>query len=221
MAQRFVTVQGQKDPIAVGKIVCIGRNYVAHIEELKNQKPSQPMFFIKPATALQPLEQPIRIPAYSNECRHELELAALIGKTLRNCKKEDVLPAIVGWAVALDVTLVDVQERCKKAGHPWEIAKGFDGACPCSVFVPAAKVPNPQDLMIDMKVNGQQRHHDSTKLMIWDIPTMVADASQYFTLEPGDIFLTGTPAGVGTLVPGDTLEMEIEKVGKYKGSVTR
>jgi len=221
MAQHFVTLQGQKDPIAVGKIICIGRNYVAHIEELKNQKPSQPMFFIKPATALQPLEQPIRIPPYSNECRHELELAALIGKTLRNCKKEDVLPAIVGWAVALDVTLVDVQERCKKAGHPWEIAKGFDGACPCSPFVPAAKVPNPQDLMIDMKVNGQQRHHDSTKLMIWDIPTMVADASQYFTIEPGDIFLTGTPAGVGTLVPGDALEMEIQSVGKYKGSVTR
>jgi 2-keto-4-pentenoate hydratase/2-oxohepta-3-ene-1,7-dioic acid hydratase in catechol pathway len=221
MTQHFVTLQGQKEPIAVGKIVCIGRNYVAHIEELKNQKPSQPMFFVKPATALAPIDQPIRIPPYSSECRHELELAALIGKTLRNCRKEDVLPAITGWAVALDVTLVDVQDRLKKAGHPWEIAKGFDGACPCSAFVPAAKVPNPQDLLIDMKVNGEQRHHDSTQLMIWDIPTMVADASQYFTLEPGDVFLTGTPAGVGSLKPGDRLEMEIQHVGKYQGSVAR
>lgn len=221
MAQHVVRLKGQKEPIPVGKIVCIGRNYVAHIEELKNQKPSQPMFFIKPATALQPIEQPFRIPPYSNEARHELELAALIGKTLRNCKKEDVLPAIIGWGVAVDVTLVDVQERCKKAGHPWEVAKGFDGSCPCSDFVPASQVPNPQDLMIDMKVNGQQRHHDSTRLMIWDIPTMVADASQYFTLEPGDIFLTGTPAGVGPLVPGDKLEMEIQGVGKYYSTVTR
>jgi acylpyruvate hydrolase len=170
---------------------------------------------------LQPIEQPFRIPMYSNEARHELELAALIGKTLKNCKKEDVMAAIVGWAVAVDVTLVDVQERCKKAGHPWEVAKGFDGSCPVSVFVPASKVANPADLMIDMKVNGEQRHHDSTKLMIWDIPTMVADASQYFTLEPGDIFLTGTPAGVGPLVPGDKLEMEIQGVGKYMSSVTR
>jgi 2-keto-4-pentenoate hydratase/2-oxohepta-3-ene-1,7-dioic acid hydratase in catechol pathway len=221
MAQHTVMIQGQEQPIAVGKIVCIGRNYVAHIEELKNQKPSQPMFFIKPTTALQPIEKPFVIPAYSNEARHELELAALIGKTLKNCKKEDVMGAIIGWAVAVDVTLVDVQERLKKAGQPWEPAKGFDGACPCSVFVPASKVPNPQDLMIDMKVNGEQRHHDSTKLMIWDIPTMVADASQYFTLEPGDIFLTGTPAGVGALEPGDALEMEIQSVGKYKGSVAK
>jgi 5-carboxymethyl-2-hydroxymuconate isomerase len=221
MAQHTVRLQGQKEPVAVGKIVCIGRNYVAHIEELKNEKPSKPMFFIKPATALQPLERPIVIPPYSKAARHELELAALIGKTLRNCKPEDVMSAIVGWAVALDVTLVDVQEQCKQKGHPWEIAKGFDGSCPCSDFVPAAQVPNPGDVLIHMTVNGQVRHHDSTKLMIWNIPTMVSDASKYFTLEPGDIFLTGTPAGVGALEPGDALEMEIQSVGKYKGSVAR
>lgn len=221
MPMHTVTLVGQKDPIAVGKIICIGRNYVAHIEELKNEKPSKPMFFIKPPTALQPLEQPIRIPPYSKAARHELELAALMGKTLRNCKSEDVMPAIVGWGVALDVTLVDVQEQCKAKGHPWEIAKGFDGSCPCSSFVPARNVPNPGDVLIHMKVNGQVRHNDSTKLMIWNIPTMVADASQYFTIEPGDIFLTGTPAGVGPLEPGDKLEMEIQNVGKYMSSVAR
>ena len=221
MAPHTVTLKGQKEPIAVGKIVCIGRNYVAHIEELKNEKPSKPMFFIKPATALVPLEQPIVIPPYSKAARHELELAALIGKPLRHCKPEDVLPAILGWGVALDVTLVDVQEQCKQKGHPWEIAKGFDGACPCSPFVPASQVPNPGDVLIHMTVNGQVRHHDSTRLMIWNIPAMVSAASQYFTLEPGDIFLTGTPAGVGPLEPGDKLEMEIQNVGKYVSTVAR
>ncbi|HUJ75270.1 MAG TPA: fumarylacetoacetate hydrolase family protein [bacterium] len=216
-----VSLIGQSKPIEVGKIVCIGRNYVAHIEELKNEKPAQPMFFIKPATALAAIDQPIRIPPYSHSARHELELAVLIGKTLSHAKPQDVWPAIVGYAVALDVTLVDVQERCKAKGQPWEIAKGFDGSCPCSPFVPAAKVPHPEDVLITMRVNGQLRHNDSTKLMIWNIPTLVADATQYFTLEPGDIVLTGTPAGVGSLEPGDKLEMEIQGVGKYASTVAR
>ena len=216
-----VTLKGRKDPIPVGKIVCIGRNYVAHITELNNEKPDAPMFFIKPATALSPLESPVVIPPYSQAARHELELAALIGKPLKNCKESDVMPAIEGWAVALDVTLVDVQERCKKKGHPWEVAKGFDGACPISPFVPAGALTNPQDTMLRMWVNGQPRHNDSTKLMIWSITQLIADASRYFTLEPGDIVLTGTPAGVGPLEPGDTLDMEIEGVGRFKSTVAR
>ena len=219
MSSHTVTLIGQSKPIAVGKIVCMGRNYVAHIEELNNARPAQPMFFIKPTTALQPIEQPVRIPSYSNKARHELELAALIGKTLHNAKESEVYPAIQGYAVALDVTLQDVQDQLKAKGHPWEIAKGFNGACPVSPFVPAAQVPNPQDILVRMRVNGELRHNDSTKLMIWKIPELIADASRYFTLEPGDIVLTGTPAGVGSLEPGDELEMEIEHVGKYSSSV--
>jgi 2-keto-4-pentenoate hydratase/2-oxohepta-3-ene-1,7-dioic acid hydratase in catechol pathway len=221
MPLHTVTLVGTSEPIAVGKIVCMGRNYVAHIEELNNARPDRPMFFIKPATALQSIEQPVRIPTYSKKARHELELAALIGKTLRNAKEADVYPAIRGWAVALDVTLQDVQDRLKEKGHPWEIAKGFDGSCPISPFVPASQVPNPQDILVRMRVNGQVRHNDSTKLMIWKIPELIADASQYFTLEPGDIVLTGTPAGVGSLEPGDDLEMEIQHVGTYHSKVAK
>ncbi len=219
MALHTVTLIGNPEPIPVGKIVCMGRNYVAHIEELNNPRPERPMFFIKPATALSPIDSPIRIPPYSSQARHELELAALIGKTLTCANAEDVYPAIDGYAVALDVTLQDVQEEVKKKGHPWEIAKGFDGSCPISPFVPASQVPRPQDLMLRMRVNGELRHNDSTRLMIWKIPELVADASRYFTLEPGDIVLTGTPAGVGPLEPGDALEMEIEQVGIYHSTV--
>jgi 2-keto-4-pentenoate hydratase/2-oxohepta-3-ene-1,7-dioic acid hydratase in catechol pathway len=221
MTLHTVSLIGRKDPIPVGKIVCMGRNYVAHIEELNNTRPERPMFFIKPATALCPLEAPIVIPPYSKKARHELEMAALIGRTLKNAREQDVFPAIAGYAVALDVTLQDVQDEVKKKGHPWEIAKGFDGSCPISPFVPAAQVPDPQDVLVRMKVNGELRHNGSTRLMIWKIPELIADASRYFTLEPGDIVLTGTPAGVGPLEPGDVLEMEIAHVGHYHSSVAR
>ena len=219
MAIHTVTLQGRPDPVTVGKIVCMGRNYVAHIEELNNARPTRPMFFIKPATALCPLEEPVRIPAYSNKARHELEMAALIGKPLKDAGEDEVYPAIDGYAVALDVTLQDVQDELKEKGHPWEIAKGFDGSCPISNFVPASQVPDPQNVLVRMHVNGELRHNDSTALMIWKIPELIAAASRYFTLEPGDIVLTGTPAGVGSLEPGDSLEMEIERVGKYSSTV--
>ena len=219
MTAHTVTMKGQDAPIPVGKIVCMGRNYVAHIEELNNETPAAPMFFIKPATALAPLEAPIRIPPYSEKARHELELALILSGKLFEAEEDQVYPAIAGYAVAIDVTLQDVQDRCKEKGHPWEIAKGFDGSCPISDFVPAGEVSDPEDLMITMHVNGELRHNDSTKLMIYKIPQIVAAASQYFTLEPGDIVLTGTPAGVGSLEPGDKLEMEIAQVGKYASSV--
>lgn len=221
MPQHTITLIGRKNPVPVGKIVCMGRNYVAHIEELNNERPSRPMFFIKPTTALQGIEEPVVIPPYSNKARHELELAALIGKTLRNASEAEVYPAIDGWGIGLDVTLQDVQDELKGKGHPWEIAKGFDGSCPISPFVPAAQVPDPQDTRVRMIVNGEVRQDESTALMIWNIRELIAAASTYFTLEPGDIVLTGTPAGVGPLEPGDTLEMEIEHIGKYHSTVSR
>ena len=221
MAMHHVTMKGRQEPIPVGKIVCMGRNYVAHIEELNNEAPGAPMFFIKPATSLAPIEEPVRIPPYSKKARHELELAVIMGKPLSRAAEEEVFPAIAGYAVALDVTLQDVQDRLKEKGHPWEIAKAFDGACPISTFVPAAEVGDPRDLKLTMRVNGELRHNDSTKLMIFKIPAIVAAASQYFTLEPGDIVLTGTPAGVGSLEPGDELDMEIQQVGHYRSTVAR
>ena len=221
MTMHHVSMKGSKEPIPVGKIVCMGRNYVAHIEELNNEAPGAPMFFIKPTTSLAPIEEPVRIPPYSKKARHELELAVIMGKPLFRVGEEEVFPAIAGYGVALDVTLQDVQDRLKEKGHPWEIAKAFDGACPISAFVPAAEVGDPGDLMITMRVNGELRHNDSTRLMIYKIPAIVAAASQYFTLEPGDIVLTGTPAGVGSLEPGDELDMEIQRVGHYRSTVAR
>ena len=122
MAIHSVKMKGRSEPIAVGKVICMGRNYVAHIEELNNQAPGAPMFFIKPATSLAPLEAPIRIPSYSKKARHELELALIMGKSLFQAGEDEVYPAIAGYAVSIDVTLQDVQDRLKEKGHPWEIA---------------------------------------------------------------------------------------------------
>ena len=219
MTRHTVRLKGRSNPIAVGKIVCIGRNYVDHINELDNIRPDSPMFFIKPATSLAPLEKPIRIPEYSEKARHELELAVILDKPLVRCREDEVYGAVGGYAVALDVTLQDVQERCKERGHPWEIAKAFDGACPISDFVPASAVADPQNLTMTMRVNGVLRHDGNTRLMIWSIPAVVAAASRYFTLDPGDIILTGTPAGVGPLEEGDVLDMEIQDIGVFKSSV--
>ena len=220
MVPHTVRVQGRADPVVVGKIICMGRNYVDHISELNNQRPAAPMFFIKPATALCSLADPIVLPSYSQKARHELELALLIGKTFKQAKPSpDLLEMVAAYGVSLDVTLQDVQDRCKQNGHPWEIAKGFDGSCPVSQFVAKANIANPQDLHMRMTVNGELRHNDSTKLMIWTIVEILAAASTYFTIEEGDLVLTGTPAGVGSLNHGDVLEMEIAGLGVHHSSV--
>ncbi len=220
MIPHTIRVRGRAEAIAVGKIVCMGRNYVDHISELNNKRPAEPMFFIKPATALCSLTRPIVLPHYSQKVRHELELALLIGTTFKNATPAaNLLEVIDAYGVAIDVTLQDLQDRCKKNGHPWEIAKGFDGSCPVSEFVPKAHIANPQELRMRMTVNGEVRHDDTTQLMIWPIVEILAAASKYFTIEEGDLVLTGTPAGVGPLNKGDALEMEISGLGVHRTKV--
>lgn len=210
-----VAFHGDNVPIPVGKIVCVGRNYAAHAAELGNEKPAQPLFFLKPATALADLQAPLVLPPNRGAVRHELELAVLIGRPPKGARDDAVRAAVAGYAVALDLTLADVQARCKAAGHPWEVAKAFAGSCPISAFVPASQLADPQNLQMRMWVNGALRHDATTALMLWQIPELVQAAADHFTLEAGDIVLTGTPAGVGNLAMGDALVLEIEGVGRY------
>lgn len=199
--------------IPVGKIVCIGRNYAEHIKELGNKTPDQPVIFMKPATAIVASGGTIIIPAYSNDCHHEIELAVLIGKEARGVRPEEALAHVAGYAVALDLTLRDVQNVQKDKGLPWEIAKAFDTSCPLSAFVPAAEVADPQSLQLRLVVNGQVRQDGNTCDMMRTTAQLIAAVSAYFTLEEGDVLLTGTPAGVGRICSGDRLEAAIEQVG--------
>jgi 2-keto-4-pentenoate hydratase/2-oxohepta-3-ene-1,7-dioic acid hydratase in catechol pathway len=201
--------EGRLLDLPVGKVVCVGRNYLEHIHELHNAIPETPILFMKPATALVGLEQPIRLPTGRGECHHEIELAVLVGRELREADAATAQRAVAGYGVALDLTLRDLQNELKKKGHPWEIAKAFDGSCPMSPFLPPEALPDPQAAELALRVNGELRQQGNTRLMMVEIFELMAYISTHFTLQPGDIVLTGTPAGVGSLRSGDALVLRL------------
>ena len=212
-----VVLSGQ--PQQVGKIVCLARNYVAHIRELGNATPDAPVLFIKPSTSIIHSGDRIVIPPYSSDCHHEIELAVLIGRHARHVSPAEAGDHIAGYGVALDMTLRDTQAELKGKGLPWELAKGFDTSCPLGEFVPAERVEDPHNLQITLTVNGEIRQNDSSALMMRRIPETLAHVSTIFTLEAGDILLTGTPAGVARVVSGDRLVAEIEGLPLLEVSV--
>ncbi|HCR98608.1 MULTISPECIES: fumarylacetoacetate hydrolase family protein [Halomonas] len=200
---------GQAFPHALGKVVCVGRNYADHAKELDNPVPSEPLLFIKPATSVVDIEQPLSPPFSQGDVHYETELALLVGETLTHATPDEAERAIVGIGLALDLTLRDVQTKLKEKGHPWEIAKGFDGSCPLSRFLPLSRVPNWNALAFTLEVDGEARQHGEGSDMIFAIPSLVAEMSRHFTLEPGDVILTGTPAGVGELTRGTSLRLTL------------
>jgi 5-carboxymethyl-2-hydroxymuconate isomerase len=198
----------------IGKIVCLARNYAEHARELGNETPTAPVLFMKPASSVIGDGETVRIPSYSQECHYEVELAVLIGAEARNVGADRALECVAGYGVAIDMTLRDVQNQLKAKGLPWEIAKGFDTACPLSDFVPAASVADPHALNLKLTVNGQMRQDGSSSDMINRVPQIIAHISAIFTLEPGDVILTGTPAGVGQVRSGDVMIAEIGTIGR-------
>ena len=205
--------------LPIGKILCIGRNYTDHIKELGNATPEAPVIFIKPASSVIGEGERIVIPSYSSDCHHEVELALLIGRKGKDIPVDRAMESIAGYGVGIDLTLRDVQSELKKKGLPWEIAKGFDTSCPLSAFVEASGVADPQNLQIRMTVNGEVRQDGNTSMMIHRIPAIISHMSGRFTLEPGDVILTGTPAGVGRIVSGDLLTAEIPGVATLRVAV--
>ncbi len=216
---RQVRIIGKEASTPLGKIVCVARNYAEHIRELGNEVPDRPVFFMKPASSVISAGGSIVIPAYSQDCQHEVELAVLIGRTIKGIAATEALSAVAGYGVAIDLTLRDVQNELKSKGLPWEVAKAFDTACPLSDFVAGDTVHDPQNLAISLRVNGQVRQDASTALMLRSIPELIAAISAIFTLEPGDVILTGTPAGVSRLHSGDKVTATIAEVGSLSVTV--
>ncbi|RLB72693.1 MAG: fumarylacetoacetate hydrolase family protein [Deltaproteobacteria bacterium] len=214
-----VKIIGDSKNYSVGKIIGLGRNYLDHIRELGNKVPERAVIFCKPASSLLADGGMIEIPGYSNDCHHELELALLVGKRGKHIQEKSSLEHLAGYAVALDLTLRDTQGELKSAGLPWEIAKGFDTSCPLSDFTAIEKVSNPNNLELCLKVNGEIRQQGNTAQMMRSVEQIIAELSTFFTLETGDIILTGTPAGVSRIKPGDHLEGTIEGVGSLQVSV--
>ncbi|GGC58394.1 fumarylacetoacetate hydrolase family protein [Marinobacter halophilus] len=197
--------------LPLGKIVCIGRNYAEHARELNNPVPDEPLLFIKPATAAVHITRPLDFPRARGEVHFETELAVLIGRPLSNASASDVEGAILGYGLALDLTLRELQSKLKEKGQPWERAKAFDGACPLSPFVAADKLPK-GDLHFTLDIDGQRQQTGDSRDMLNPIVPLIVHMSSQFTLLPGDVVLTGTPKGVGPLVSGQTLSLELEDV---------
>lgn len=197
------------------KVVGVGRNYSSHAAEMGNEVPATPMLFLKPNTAVIGPDDPIVLPAWSEEVSYEAELAVVIGKVTKDVTPERALERVFGYTVANDVTARDVQ----RAEQLWTRAKGFDGSCPLGPYVvPGLDV---DDLRITCRVNGQTRQDATTADLVHGVAELVAFASEVFTLLPGDIILTGTPAGVGEIRHGDVVECEVEDIGVLRNPVIR
>lgn len=209
LGYRHIDSEGNDIDLPVGKVVCVGRNYLLHVNELQNEVPSTPLLFIKPSTALCSLNEPVLIPKNLGPCHNELELAILIKSTLKQASEKDVERAILGVGLGLDLTLRDVQSELKKHGHPWERAKAFDGSCPMSPFVRKEKVEKLSEVGFSLRVNNQLRQQGNSQDMLFSINKLLVNISHTFTLLPGDIVLTGTPKGVAPLLVGDKLLIDL------------
>jgi 2-keto-4-pentenoate hydratase/2-oxohepta-3-ene-1,7-dioic acid hydratase in catechol pathway len=194
--------------LPIGKVVCVGRNYAEHAKELGNDIPSEPLLFIKPKTALCALEKEIHIPKEKGSVHFETEIAVLLKSALKNSSEDQVADAVWGYGFALDLTLRDLQNELKKEGQPWEKAKAFDGACPVSTFIEKEKL-NFEEIKIQAILNGELVQEIKPEQMLWSLYSLIAYMSEYFTLEAGDIILTGTPKGVGELKQGDTFVINL------------
>jgi len=191
-------------------IFCIGRNYVEHAKELNNEVPSKPLVFLKPTSSIIFDGDNIQIPPQSQNVHHEVELAVAIDKAGKEIPKEKAIEHIGGYGIGIDVTARDIQQKAKEQGHPWSVAKGFDTFAPLSTFIKKDQVEDPQNLNLQISVNGEVRQSDSTKLMIHTAADLIHYLSTIFTLQPGDIILTGTPKGVSSISKGDKIEASLD-----------
>ena len=192
------------------KIICIGRNYLAHVKELDNALPTEPMFFMKPETALLAPGESFPYPDFSKEIHYETELVLRIcksGKAIDEKKASEYYDAIT---VGIDFTARDLQSQCKAKGHPWEIAKAFDYSAPIGEFKNISELNHPEDIAFGMKLNGEWVQQGHSRDMIFSFDKIIAHVSRFVTLNEGDIIFTGTPQGVGEVHVGDKLELFLE-----------
>jgi 2-keto-4-pentenoate hydratase/2-oxohepta-3-ene-1,7-dioic acid hydratase in catechol pathway len=201
-------------PIIPSKIMCVGKNYRDHAAEMGDEVPDEPLIFSKPATAVIGPRAAIRLPSLSEEVHHEAELAVVIGRLTRKVAAEDALAHVLGYTCANDVTARDLQRR----DGQWVRAKGFDTFCPLGPWIDTTA--DPQDgLAVICRVNGEVRQEGSTHDLVFGIAELIAYVAAFTTLLPGDVILTGTPSGVGPLVDGDDVEVEVGGIGTLESAV--
>ncbi|MCL6494343.1 MAG: fumarylacetoacetate hydrolase family protein [Ignavibacterium sp.] len=212
-------IKNTNKELPVQKIVCVGRNYVEHIQELGNEIPSKPVIFIKPTSAIIYAGEKIIYPTFSQDMHHEVELVLLIGKTIKNADRQTSEDAILAYGVGLDMTLRDIQADLKRKGHPWTISKCFDTSAVISDFILKSDYQLTLNEEIYLKVNGEYRQKDPFTKMMFKPVKLVEYISSLMTLEEGDLIFTGTPKGVGKVNKGDKLEAGIDNLVSLNCSV--
>ena len=193
------------------KIICIGRNYLAHIAELDRELPTEPLFFMKPASALLLPHNPFFYPDFSQKIHYETELVIRICKPGRSIEEKFAHKYYDAITVGIDFTARDLQQKCIEKGHPWEIAKAFDSSAPVGEFVKISALKNPQDIAFGMKLNDEWVQQGHSSDMIFSFDKIIAYVSRFVTLKEGDYIFTGTPRGVGEVHVGDKLELFLEE----------
>jgi fumarylpyruvate hydrolase len=209
-----LAILGSRKRFPVRRIYCIGRNYLAHIREMgEADERDPPIFFQKPGDSLVADRAPVFFPDATTDYQYEAELVVAIGAAGENIDVRDAYAHVFGYAVGLDMTRRDLQRAAAKNGHPWENGKSFDHSAPCSAIVPADVIGHPTGGQLLLSVNGKQRQKADLDQLIWSVPEIIANLSRLYRLMPGDLVYTGTPDGVGPVVPGDRIEASIEGVG--------
>lgn len=201
------------------KIICIGRNYADHISELQNERPSEPVIFLKPDTAVLPKQFPFVIPEFSNDVHHEVEVLVKINKVGKYIDEKFAHKYYDEIGLGIDFTARDLQTKLKEKGLPWEKAKAFDGAAVIGDFLPKSNINSLENCTFELQKNGSTVQKGNTNLMLWNIDQIIAHVSQYFTLRTGDIIFTGTPQGVGKVEENDVLEGFLEGKKMFKINV--
>ena len=216
-----LAIQGSDLRYPVRRIFCVGRNYADHALEMggdPNREP--PFFFTKPADAILESGSEMTYPKLTEKLHHELELVIAIGKGGDNISKDKAREHIFGYAIGIDMTRRDLQDEAKQTRRPWDSGKAFDQSAPCGPITPADQLAHPDDLQISLTVNGDVRQSSSTNRLIWTIDEIIEHLSHSFTLAPGDLIYSGTPAGVGPLIPGDHVVATAEGLETLEITIT-
>jgi fumarylpyruvate hydrolase len=214
-----ITIQNSDQVFPVRRVYCIGRNYADHAIEMGHDPDKEPPFFFQKNTDNINTSGQFPYPSMSQDVHFEMELVIALEKGGKNIPLDNALNHVYGYALGLDMTRRDLQAQMKKMGRPWEIGKAFEQSAPVSPIYPASKIGHPQQGSISLRVNDEVRQQGDLNQMIWKTAEMISYLSNYYELAPGDLIMTGTPAGVGAIQVGDKLTGEIENLGKFEVDV--
>jgi fumarylpyruvate hydrolase len=214
-----LSIVGSTDRFYVRRIYCVGRNYLAHIREMKEGDERDPPFFFQKPTDALVVDGHVPYPPLTDDFQFEFELVVAIGKQASNVSKDDALDYVFAYAAGLDMTRRDRQRECNKRGLPWEQGKSFDHSAPCGPLHPVSLVGHVGSGTLELSVNGVTEQKSQLEKMIWNVPEIISELSKQYVLAPGDLIFSGTPEGVGAIQRGDKLEGNIDGLRPFYAQI--